>query len=160
MSTEFDNSLLDAGPASKVSFATGAATYKDGFPGLRELQPRIYVQFRPADIVQDVLFLALLDTGAHDCILNEEAASSVQDHLVDSLGSMTLRGAYGTVSGDLYLLRVQLIAQVGADLDLEVVSFVSPDWTRPSFLGYAGALDRSRFAVAPEGNRFYFGRSS
>jgi len=81
----------------------------------------------------------------------------VSDQLSEHLGSATLRTAYGSVRGDLYVLRIELIAEVGQDLGIETVTFISPDWRAPNYLGYTGVLDRVRFAVDPEVNRFFFG---
>ncbi|MCP4660388.1 MAG: hypothetical protein GY856_33725, partial [bacterium] len=54
----------------------GRSLYRDSHPTLRESQPRIYVKFRPAGV--PIVFWALLDTGAHFCLLNEEVAGLVQ----------------------------------------------------------------------------------
>ncbi len=42
-------------------------------------------------------------------------------------------------------------------MDIEANVFVVPGWQAPCFIGYAGALDRVRFAIDPSANRFYFG---
>jgi len=142
---------LDPGYA----FATGLSTFADSFPGLEELLPRIYVEFRPQGI-DDFSFSALLDTGGHYCILNEEAAEAAKDRLVTNLGKITLQTARGPVRGDLYLLRIEIFAKIGDNLDVEVVSLVAPGWSAPNIIGYSGALDRFRFAVDPQTNRFFF----
>ncbi len=53
--------------------------------------------------------------------------------------------------------KIRLIADVGEPLDIDSTVFIPPDWRAPSILGYTGALDRMRFAVDPQVNRFYFG---
>ncbi len=83
------------------------------------------MQFRPDGT--ELSFLALLDTGAHYCILN----SSV----VDEIGE-------------------QIFAK---PLGFEATVFVSPDWHGQCFIGYTGVLDRLCFAINPRDNRFYFG---
>lgn len=135
---------------------SGAARYHDGFPGLWEAKPRIYVEFLPGNV--STSFLALLDTGGHYCILSQDVADLVEDQLTDPLGEDELRTAYGLVKGELYLLSIKLLAEVGEHLDLDAVVFIAPDWHGPSFLGYSGMLDRIRFAVDPHVNRFSFGR--
>jgi hypothetical protein len=50
-----------------------------------------------------------------------------------------------------------LLADTGEPLDVPATVFVTPDWPGPNFLGYQGLLQRIRFAVDPESNRFYFG---
>lgn len=152
--TSFDAVLL----GSDEPFATGAATYADSFPGLDEPHARIYVEFRPPGADQDLSFRALLDTGGHYCILNEEVAAFFGDQFGESLGETVLRTAHGPVRGPLYLLRIELIARVGEDLEFEVVALIPPGWRAPNFFGYSGVLDRLRFAIDPESNRFYFAR--
>ena len=118
--------------------------------------PRIYVEFRPQGINSDIAFPALLDTGGHYCILNEEAAEAAAGLLTTDLGTIALQTARGRVKGSLYLIRIEIFAELGEDLDLEVVALVAPGWRAPSIIGYSGALDRFRFAVDPQNNRFLF----
>ncbi len=139
--------LLESGEP----FATGVSAYFDVRPGIREPLPRIQPGGAPRS------FIALLDTGGHYCILHPEVAASIEDQMVDRLGSANLFTARGRVRGDLYLHRLTLLAQEGEPLDFDATVFVSADWQGPNFLGYTGALDRFRFAIDPGGNRFYFG---
>lgn len=136
-------------------YFSGASRYLDALTGLREVYPRIYVQCRIPGVSPP--FLALLDTGAHFCILNRDVAELVQPHLTDGLGQVTVRTAHGPVAGELFSHQVSLVAGFGESLDIEANVFVPPNWRGPSFIGYAGALDRVRFAVDPRKNRFYFG---
>lgn len=136
-------------------FGKGSARYFDGYPGAREAQPRIYVKLRPAG--SDASFLALLDTGAHYCILNTTASEMVGDQLVDNLGDFAVHTAHGLVRGPLYRHTVTLVAQEGKSLDLDAIVFVPPDWEAPCYLGYAGALQHARFGIDPRHNRFSFG---
>ena len=119
--------------------------------------PRIYVQFRPAGVDPKIFFLALLDPGAHYCILNQRVVELIEDQLVEDIGEADLRTSHGLVRGRLHRYRIELLAEVGEDLEIEATLFVSPDWNAPSFLGYTGVLDRLRWAVNPTGNRIYFG---
>lgn len=136
-------------------FATGASRYVDARPGLREPQPRIYVKFRPAGI--DLPFLALLDTGAHFCILEREILELVRDQLSEKLDELALQTAYGLLHGELYLVPIVLLAEEGEHLEIDMTIFISPAWQGPSFLGYSRALEHSRFAIDPQSNRYYFG---
>ncbi len=136
-------------------FYSGAATYHDAFPNARETKPRIYVEFRPRDAATS--FLALLDTGGHYCILSPDVREAVDNQLTDYLGHEKLRTAHGPIEGELYILPIQLLAEAGEHLDVEVVAFVAQDWHGQSFLGYTGVLDRLRFAIDPHLSRFYFG---
>jgi len=137
-------------------FALGAATYKDSYPGIPETEPRIYVRFRPE--VTPLSFLALLGTGAHFCILNKDVLARVENRLTDHLGETVLRTAYGRIEGDLYILRIEMIAEIGDNLDIDAIAFVTPDWQGTNFIGYSGVLDRMRFAADPHINRVYYGR--
>jgi len=144
--------LLDG---SEEPFVTAASGYLDAHPNFEDPQPRIYVKFRPAGAKNP--YVALLDTGAHYCVLAREIADSIRDHLTESIGETIFRTAQGLVRGDLYAHTVTLLAERGKPLDIDSVLFISPDWQAPSFLGYVGVLDRMRFAVDPRWNRFYFG---
>lgn len=150
-----DSDLSQLG--SEEPFASGASAYLDTIPGQPEPYPRIYAQFRPEGIVSELSFLALVDTGAHFCILNAGVANLIQDQLGESIGEIVLRTAYGLVEGRLYTHRIQLIADQGDHLSFDCTIFLSPDWRGSNFLGYVGALERLRFAVDCPKNRFYFG---
>ncbi|MFL6235648.1 MAG: hypothetical protein ACJ76N_21100 [Thermoanaerobaculia bacterium] len=65
----------------------------------------------------------------------------------------------GTFRGDLYRVPLFFEALDGEALDIEATVFVSPSWPGENFLGYEGLLQRIRFAVDPEVNLFYFGRT-
>jgi len=151
--SSFDALLLD----SEKPFASGAARYLDAHPGVQDPQPRIYVKFRPEGVDPAVVFLALLDTGGHFCILNNRVASLIRDELTDQLDEVSLRTARGLVRGDLYRHRFTLVAERGESLTLESNVLLLEDWPAPSFIGYSGMLDRLRFAVDSQSNRFYFG---
>ena len=138
-----------------TSLYSGAATYYDVLPESRETKARIYAEYRPQGV--GTSFLGLLDTGGHYCILSPEAREAAAARMTDFLGHERLRTAYGPIEGDLCILPIQLLADDGDHLGLEVVAFVAPDWHGPSFLGYTGVLDRLRFGIDPHLNRFFFG---
>jgi len=48
-------------------------------------------------------------------------------------------------------------ATEGQPLLVEATWFVSPDWPGPLVLGWKGCLERFRFALDPNEERFYFG---
>lgn len=137
------------------AFATGAAAYSDSHPGIEDPLPRIYVQFWPEGADTD--YLALLDTGGHFCILSREVADVVRPRLAHSLGLTDLLTAVGRVRGELFRHRIELIAEEGEKLAIEATVLISSDWSGPSLIGYTGGLDRMRFAVDPQTNRFFFG---
>ena len=76
--------------------------------------------------------------------------------LSDALDSLTLRTAHGPVRGALYRHRIEFLAEEGPNLDIEATLFISPEWHAPCFLGYSGVLERIRFAIHPQTNRFLF----
>lgn len=133
---------------------SGSSRYLDVRPGSREAQPRIYVRFLPDG--EEIPHLALLDTGAHYCILNRDLGSRIGARLTAPIGRIELRTAQGLLEGDLYTHRITMLADIGESLDIEATLLISPDWLGPSFLGYLGALDRLRFAIDPQSSRFYF----
>ena len=146
--------LIDA-DSSKPAFAVGISRYLDAYPGFREAQPRIYVKFRPSGLEDPIL--ALLDTGGHFCILNHEIVPLIRDQLTYRLDELVLHTARGPIRGELYILRIELIAEEGTSLEIDSTAFISPEWRAPNFIGYSGVLDRLRFAIDPRTNLFYFG---
>ncbi len=133
----------------------GASEYLDSHPDLPEGHARIYVKFRPQGVSSDVFFLALLDTGGIYCILNEDIADLIHDHLTDRLDRVTIRTARGPVRGDLYTHEITLIAEIGQPLAVEATVFIAPGWSAPSILGYTGMVERIRCALDPSRNRIY-----
>jgi predicted aspartyl protease len=134
---------------------TGAARYLDAHPRVQEAEPRIYVKFQPVGASSP--HLALLDTGAHYCILERQLAESIGGDLTEPIGQRSIRSAHGVIRGDLHIHTLRLIAEIGEPLDVDAVVFVSPDWPKSSFIGYLGVLDRVRFAIDSRANRFFFG---
>ncbi len=135
---------------------TGSSAYLDKNPEIEDPLPWIYVQFRPDGT--ELSFLALLDTGAHYCILNSSVADEIGEQLfAERVGRAELRTANGLIRGELYIYRLTLIAEEGKPLGFEATVFVSPDWHGQCFIGYTGGLDRLCFAINPRDNRFYFG---
>lgn len=128
--------------------------YQDSHPDRREAEPRIYVKIQPAGL--DVSFWTLLDTGGHFCLLNETVASLLGDQLIGEVGTFFVRTAYGPIEGPMYRHPVALVAEVGESLDIDATVFVPPGWQGPCILGYAGVLERVRFAVDPSTNEFCF----
>ena len=104
----------------------------------------------------DFSFWALLDTGAHFCLLNETVVGFLKDHLSEGLGPFAVRTAYGPVEGQLYRYSITLLADVGKSVDIEATILVPPAWRGPCFLGYAGALDHVHFGIHPRRNQVSF----
>ena len=148
-------SLLEA---PEGVFATGFSEYADTLPGQDEPLSRVYVPIQPEG--SEIWHLALVDTGGHFFIPSPEVLTSIRDHLTDSFDSTTLMTSQGRLQGKLFRHRISLIGVAGEDLEIDATVCAAPDWTGPTVLGYTGMLERFRFAVDPETNRFYFGPRS
>ncbi len=137
-------------------FTTGAARYYDtATPGSTPTEPRIYIRVEPASLGLEAL--AIVDTAAPWCILEPRLGAAVVDHFEELPGTVTLSSRFGRHEGRLYLGTVKLSADEGEDLEVETTVFISPDWTGGNFVGYLGCLERIRFALEPQANKFYFG---
>jgi hypothetical protein len=82
-----------------------------------------------------------------------------------ALGAQTILFRDERVRGTLHRLTLTLLAEEGADLQLDVTAFV-PDASYenvpelPSILSLHSCLERMRFAFDPATNTFYFGPAS
>ena len=65
-----------------------------------------------------------------------------------------------TIHGKLIRTPLTILADEGDSLEVDATVFISSEWQHGNFLGYAGLLERIRFAVDPQTNGFYFGRIS
>ncbi|HEX9724638.1 MAG TPA: hypothetical protein VGC53_10200 [Vicinamibacteria bacterium] len=137
-------------------FAGGRSRFLDSDGG-EEPTPKIFVKVLPGDA--PVPLLAQLDTGAAWSVLDGEIADAL-GFLEQAGPSVSLSTRSGTVRGKLIRASLTLVADEGESYQVEATLFVSRDWTHGNFLGYAGFLERIRFAVDPERNDFYFGATS
>lgn len=55
----------------------------------------------------------------------------------------------GSMPGRLQRVLVTLIADEGANAEVDATVFVAPAWTGPVVLGYRGFLERLRFGLDP-----------
>lgn len=140
--------------AGDVLFASGRSGFLDHLPSGRETTSKVYVKISPADLGRVVL--AQLDTGAAWSILEAEIADAVGAFEVAGL-DQTIHTRVGEIPGKLVRLGLTLVADEGDSLAIESTVFVSENWPLHSFLGYAGFLERIRFALDPSSNQFYFG---
>jgi hypothetical protein len=137
-----------------TAFATGRMRFLDEDPGHPEKSHKLYVKIEPGDFGSPVL--AQLDTGSAFSILDREIAEELT--LFDGQGQPTnLDTRIGRISGRLERTKITILADEGESTEFEATVFVSRDWPAGSFLGYAGLLERVRFAVDPQQNFFYFG---
>ena len=68
-----------------------------------------------------------------------------------------LSSRLGEIVGHLKRTKITILADDGESVEVNATVFVSKLWTGGNFLGYAGLLERVRFAIDPEHNHFYFG---
>jgi hypothetical protein len=98
--------------------------------------------FRDTNGFLDHLFKALLP------VVYLEARIAEAINLMDEEGQpQSLSTRLGLVNGQLKRTTITIIADDGNSIDVEATVFVSADWTAGNFLGYAGLLERVRFAV-------------
>lgn len=136
------------------AFATGRMRFLDEDPGSPEKSHKIYVKIEPRDFGSFVL--AQLDTGAAWSILDSQVAEELA--LFDGQGQpATIETRFGLMRGSLERTNISILADEGDSIEFEATVFVSREWPAGSFLGYAGLLERVRFAVDPQKNFFYFG---
>jgi len=132
-------------------FTTGRTRYLDG-PS--ENDSKVFIEVKLGTL--DAPLLAMVDTGAAFCILESEIAVELGLSFdpEDYIRLLTPRGSF---KGTLRRTNILVIAQEGVSLDIEATVFVTEDWSHGNFLGYAGFLQRFRFAVDPYTNYFHFG---
>jgi hypothetical protein len=106
--------------------------------------------------------VAALDTGGIYFICDPELIGGISTRLTDHLGEVTMRIRGVKFQGELYLLSLEIPAEQGEGINLQVTAFIpklepGQVWDLPSFIGYQGALDRLRFAIDPSLDKLYFG---
>ncbi len=137
-------------------FASGRSRFLDSL-GAPEPTPKIYVKFLPGDV--QIPLLAQVDTGAAWSVLDREIAQALG--FFEQAGPpANLSTRSGTIHGKLHRTPLTIRADEGDSLEVDATVFVSSEWLHGNFLGYAGLLERIRFAVDPQTNGFYFGRIS
>jgi hypothetical protein len=139
-------------------FAVGVCRYEEVYPGY-EQSPRIVI---PVLVEGQLTVPAIVDTGAPWCILDPEIARAVGIQPGTGYRAETLLFHWTEYEGVLHRMRVGLFAEQGDDLEIEATVFVpalhpGDTWASPNFLGLSGLLERTRFAVDPSENAFYFG---
>lgn len=137
-------------------FATGATIYKYNTMSGSDTSARIVLQL----LVEGQPTSAILDTGAPYLICSPSLSSHTGFDPETALSQHEIMIRGYKVKGDLHRVTLVFTALQGASLSLEVMAFVpSPDepFNFPSFLGFLGCLEWTRFAVDPSSNTFYFG---
>lgn len=144
--------------ANSDPFAIGVTDYLYE-PTSRETDNRIILLVE----IEGVLAPAIVDTGAPYVVCAPDVARRIGIQHDPNLETRRLLIRGITIAGQLHRLRVTFIASEGQSLDVSATVFV-PDSADedsfgdlPSFIGLTGCLERMRFAVDPNEDRFYFG---
>lgn len=151
--------------ANEDIFAVGAIKYLYAPATAKESTNRIIipVTVEPMDMRagKTIQTQAVLDTGAPYAILDPTIAEVVgfTPEQAQERERMLIRGM--RLEGSLTRLSITLQATQGDDLNIETTAFI-PDsleaWGGfPSFLGMAGFIERLRFAIDPNEDKFYYG---
>ncbi|HXU32325.1 MAG TPA: hypothetical protein VN851_17295 [Thermoanaerobaculia bacterium] len=135
-------------------FTTGSARFHDSASNHLEPGSKVFVRFRIAHLEHE--FLGLLDTGATWSIVDWEIAV-LAGLRPESGHRIRYSGRWGTIEGSVVTCSFLLPASEGEPLEIQGSVFVSTDWRAGNFIGYRGLLERIRFALDPQENRFYFG---
>ncbi|HKV42063.1 MAG TPA: hypothetical protein VJX67_22855 [Blastocatellia bacterium] len=105
---------------------------------------------------------AIIDTAAPYLICSPDLAERLNLGPADALESLDILIRGTRIRGGSHRAEFTLFASEGASLSVEATAFV-PDAAHnfgahhPSFIGYAGCLERMRFAIDPHTETFYFG---
>ncbi|MBI2219133.1 MAG: hypothetical protein HYU51_17765 [Candidatus Rokubacteria bacterium] len=135
-------------------FTTGRSRYSDHAPASQETTAKVFVKISTEALAGPIV--AQLDTGAAWSMLDAEVAEAMA--LLGGDGEpKRISTRLGPVDGRLTRTSLEIVADDGDSLTVEATVWVSPEWNGGNFLGYAGLLERVRFAVDPSDNSFYFG---
>jgi hypothetical protein len=146
-------------------FSCGSCAYEYRPATAREDSPRIMIPVR----IQGVETIAMVDTGGLYLVCNQELANLLdlgEVSLVERDVQMKIPRCGGSVTGNLYLASLILLAEEGNGLELEVTAFVPRHWIvvdqdQPlAIVGWWSCLEKIRFAVDPGSDIFYFGELS
>jgi len=133
-------------------FCTGRNRFLDAQTNDRESSPKLFVTLR----IGDLETVGQLDTGAPWSIITPDLADVLG--LFDGTGPLTsISTRLGRVSGRLERVTITFVANSGESLQVYGTVFISREWSAGTFVGWAGLLERIRFAVDPHSNLFYFG---
>lgn len=139
-------------------FATGATSYLYQ-PATGDITNRIILQVS----IGDVPTQAIVDTGSPFVVCPPSLAPLIGLDPAEALYASEFKVRGITMTGDLHLLDVLFHADAGEPLMVEATVFVPHDrWKEiwgelPAYIGLTGCLERMRFAVDPDQDRFYFG---
>ncbi len=112
--------------------------------------------------IDEVLVLAVVDTGSPYLVCSLELAAQMNVSGMDKIGTAALWAHSGKIRGDLYRLPVKFLAAEGTSVEIVATAVVphpnQSAWhNAPTFLGFRDCLERLRFAIDPSEEKFYFG---
>jgi hypothetical protein len=139
-------------------FATGMALYSYR-PAINDISNRIILQVE----IGGAYIEAIVDTGSPYVVCPPYLSDVIGFDPADAIESVPflIRGI--RMRGNLYRVNILLPADEGEDIMVDGTVFVpDEEWQEswgehPAFIGLTGCLERMRFAVDPENDRFYFG---
>jgi hypothetical protein len=137
-------------------FAASRASYLDAAPGqLTRRDAKVYVRIAVGS--PGFTTTAMLDTGSTYSVLDADVAGEWGAFDEADAPAVELATRHGLLRGQLVRRQVWLLADEGESLEVDATFWVSPQWRHGHFLGYAGFLQRIRFALEPLTNSLYFG---
>jgi len=139
-----------------TSFAASRARYLEAAPGqLTRRDAKGYVRIAVGS--PTFTTTAMLDTGSTYSVLDADVAEEWGAFDEADAPTVELATRHGLLRGCLVRRQVQLLADEGESLEVDTTFWVSRDWQGGHFLGYAGFLQRIRFALDPLTNSLHFG---
>jgi hypothetical protein len=145
--------------------------FADGRPFVTGSQSQVFYAPTPAEpkarlvlrvVLEGLTTQAMVDTGGLYLFCMPSVARALHLDTTQALGAQTILFRDERVQGTLHRVTLMLLAEEGADLQLDVTAFI-PDASYdsvpelPSILGLHGCLERTRFAFDPATDTFYFG---
>ena len=141
-------------------FAVGETAYQYRPATAHETHPRVIVDL----LVEGIATRAMVDTGGIYLLCNPNLATRLdlnRAEAISNIQSILFRGVL--VQGRLYRIGVTLLADSGEDVSFQATALVPEEQDEeswgdlPSILGMHGCLERTRFAINPTSETFYFG---
>lgn len=146
--------------ADSEPFAIGATLYQYRPATASETSPRIVLTVTIGGYDTS----AFVDTGGVYFLCAPPLAHRLGLDPTDSLGPASIIWRREALNGQLYRLPITLQAAEGESITIDATAFVPEltshqEWNDelPCVLGLQFCLERMRFAVDPERERFYFG---
>lgn len=146
--------------ANGIPFATGMTSYSYR-PAINDISNRIMLQVE----IGGLLVEAIVDTGSPYVVCPPYLSEVIGLDPSTALESIPFRVRGINMHRNLYRVNVLFPAEEGDNLIVDATVFVpNQEWQEawgelPAFIGLTGCLERMRFAVDLENDRFYFGSS-